>query len=241
MVYGVSMVCEGFFAALNLELSEMKSLVYRYQAIKACCITAIVMLTFAGCATAVNFLPTTGQVIEEGTNKPLTGVTVVAHWLGTVSGFGGHGGTVCRHVETATTDDQGRYRLSLWEDRGPTVVYSYKAGYQESEGSGKVRTVERVVAVLRAIPPLNKARMLDLERVVRVTACPEAGASRRALSKVYERISKEAEPLASTIQDRETLAWMERQAAYAATAVDHALTQREADRLADQYLKEKPQ
>ena len=104
----------------------MKSLVYCYQTIKACCLIAIVMLIFTGCATAVSGLPITGQVIEEGTNKPLPGVIVVAHWLGTVSGFGGHGGTSCRHVETGTTDEQGRYRLAFWEDRGPTVVYSYK-------------------------------------------------------------------------------------------------------------------
>lgn len=202
-------------------------------------IVIFLLMPMQSCTAETGFLPTEGQVIEEGTSKPLPGVIVVAHWLGTVSGFGGHGGTVCRHVETATTDDQGRYRLPRWEDRGPNLIYSYRAGYERSEAYGKIRTFDRVVELMRAIPVVSQARMPNLERLVRVTACPEAGASRRALVDLYERVSKEAMSLVSTDQDRETLAWMERQAAYAATAEDRALTQREADRLVDQYLKGK--
>lgn len=166
-------------------------------------LAALFLLPIQGCATAPQFLPITGQVIEEGTNKPLPGVIVVAHWLGTVSGFGGHGGTSCRHVETATTDDQGRYRLAFWEDRGPTVVYTYKVGYERSVGFGKVRTVERVLDIMKLFGGTRSEQLKYQWHMVDVTRCTEALDSKRNLLLLYRALYANAQVLAESTKDQE--------------------------------------
>ena len=168
-------------------------------------LAALLLLPIQGCAAAPQFLPITGQVIEEGTNKPLPGVIVVGHWLGTVSGFGGHGGTVCRHVETATTDNQGRYRLSLWEDRGPTVVYSYKTGYQASEGRGRLRTVERVLEILKPFAGTKSERLEYLRRIGSAVGCPNAGESGVNLLDLRRGLLAEAEKLIDSNRRQEEM------------------------------------
>src|SRR5687767_5886900 len=54
-----------------------------------------------------------GKVLEEGTDKPIEGAIVVVRWSGALSAFV-ESRPVCVHVDTVTTDAQGRYRFSSW-------------------------------------------------------------------------------------------------------------------------------
>ena len=81
-----------------------------------------------------------GQVLEEGTNKPIEGALVVAIWKGSQV-RPAHSSTVCYHVETTTTDAQGKYRIQDFSgnlnpfiaDRQSSIGSIYKRGYHVSK------------------------------------------------------------------------------------------------------------
>ena len=76
-------------------------------------------------------VPVQGQVLELNTNTPISGAIVVGRWQEALSGPG-HGSTICSHVETTTTDAEGRYQLPAWQSYAPTFIDSYKPGYARS-------------------------------------------------------------------------------------------------------------
>ena len=53
-----------------------------------------------------------GQVLNADTGSPIPGAIVVVRWTATVGGAGG-GHSTCKHVETATADANGHYRISV--------------------------------------------------------------------------------------------------------------------------------
>src|SRR3989344_7252350 len=63
---------------------------------------------FTACATTP-LQPVQGQVLEEGTNKPIANALVVGRWMGTVTHGIVESRTVCYHVESTTTDAEGRF------------------------------------------------------------------------------------------------------------------------------------
>jgi len=77
-----------------------------------------------------------GKVLEERTDKPIDGAIVIVRWKGYVSAIV-DAQTVCVHVESATTDKRGNYKVSGWSKpstMGPVfnvkpVVSAYKVGY----------------------------------------------------------------------------------------------------------------
>jgi hypothetical protein len=77
-----------------------------------------------------------GRVLEEGTDKPIEDAIVIVRWKGYVSAIVDTQ-TVCVHVESATTDKRGNYKVSGWSKpstMGPAfdvkpVVSAYKVGY----------------------------------------------------------------------------------------------------------------
>ena len=81
-----------------------------------------------------------GKVLAEGTNKPIAGAIIVARWQGQTSSIADTR-TRCYHVETVTTDEQGIYRTTPWNEglrhgviHGKVVsIEVYKAGYDESD------------------------------------------------------------------------------------------------------------
>lgn len=52
-------------------------------------------------------------VLDEDTHQPIKGAIVVARWVGTISALV-DSQTTCYHVESTTTDAQGRYQLPAW-------------------------------------------------------------------------------------------------------------------------------
>lgn len=78
-----------------------------------------------------------GKVTEVGSRNPIPGAIVAGFWQGHV----GYSGTVCYHVETATTDTAGRFVLPGWEKSSPygdaprsetrrMLISVYKPGYE---------------------------------------------------------------------------------------------------------------
>ena len=88
-------------------------------------------LTLSSCAME-------GQVLEEGTNKPLAGAIVIATWHGSTLNPV-HSTSTCFHLETATTDKNGKFKMPSFSGNfDPFIVDRnryldvYKAGYQQS-------------------------------------------------------------------------------------------------------------
>ena len=112
------------------------------------------MAVLAICTTAVaaHALGTIeGQVLDDSTDKPIPGAIVVIGWNLGSGGIGG--GTLwCPHVETATTDSQGRYQVGRWMGWWAPKYwmmwgrfrysYGYKRGYVQSVT--KQSTEERI-------------------------------------------------------------------------------------------------
>lgn len=90
----------------------------------------------------------------------------------------------------------------------------------------------------RLVTQTRGERLGYLETLTRASGCRSAGRSRRSLYPLYKTIFEEAKTLVETASDKETLQWIRRRAAYAATAEDRSLTQHEADQLAEQHLSE---
>lgn len=80
-------------------------------------------------------LPFTGQVTDAKTGEPIDGVIVVALWKGEVNPIA-DSTQVCYHVETAVSDDYGKYRIPGWFGGGLGIMGSYivteayKKGYE---------------------------------------------------------------------------------------------------------------
>lgn len=103
--------------------------------------TILLMLTLLPLtACGLSGSSVSGKVMEEKIDKPIPGAIVVVRWIGhTTSGsmfVEAH--DVCYHVETATTDEKGRYQTKGWsqaQHKDYTLkfhhmqVSSYKVGY----------------------------------------------------------------------------------------------------------------
>ncbi len=71
-------------------------------------------MLLAGCGKAG--LPFSGQVIDAETGKPIEGVFVLAFWKGEVGLFDAQ--SICYHVETAVSDDEGQFHIPGWMGDG---------------------------------------------------------------------------------------------------------------------------
>lgn len=97
-------------------------------------IVFLMALPLSACALSGGTV--SGQVLEEGTDKPIPDAIVVVLWKGRVSSLADSHG-VCVHVDSTVSDSQGRYKFARWSkpsNVGPVfdlepVVSAYKIGY----------------------------------------------------------------------------------------------------------------
>jgi len=103
--------------------------------------TALIGLCLAllsACATPRIWLAQKGRVVDWQTQKPIEGAVIVALWLGSVPIIPAESLDVCYHVESATSDGNGYFRLPTYADGHVRIVgryisvLPYKAGYKES-------------------------------------------------------------------------------------------------------------
>jgi len=164
------------------------------------------LLPLSACALSGG--PVVGQVLEEGTHKPVPGAIVVVRWRGVLPGFA-DSRMVCYHVASTITDEAGRYRIPAWskeaeKDWQRRIIdkefraVAYKAGYGLP---AKPSQKEKIVYVA----PFNggvKERFEYLNRVISSTSCVSAGTSYRSLYRIRSAIYEEARAIAQTVDEK---------------------------------------
>lgn len=199
----------------------------------------IALLPLQACALSGESIQ--GQVLEESTNKPIPGAIVVARWQGHLASFA-HGQTVCVHVDSTTTDAQGKYRFPAWRkssDIGSVrniqpIIIVYKTGYQWSETQSK-----KNVEDLRSFTGTRGERLEYLLGLSGLVGCYGAG-DERPLVLVYKALYDEAKEIALNDKDRDLLQTIRRRALYAWSRPPSELTAREIEKAVqnDPHLRE---
>jgi hypothetical protein len=148
-----------------------------------------------------------GQVLEAATKKPLLDSLVVARWQGTYSAIA-ETKTVCYHVETATTDVEGRYRTPAWsaKSKGPffspetVIITAYKLGYQSTR-------VQRTkgVTYLQPFAGTREERFKYLERVFGASGCGTNDGSDKNSIPFMRALYDEAKSIAQTQEEKRML------------------------------------
>ena len=169
--------------------NKLKNLVVAFSAL---------MLPLTACATAPT-PPIEGKVIEEGTNKPISGAIVVARWQETRSGIF-DSQTVCVHVESATTDTQGRYQLPRYKGREPGLTDSYKAGYERSPQYFATQSHRTHTDILKPSSTSPGARLEYLSRMA--VSCSHVRDIEINLLPLYKALYREAQSIATTREQK---------------------------------------
>ena len=165
---------------------------------------AALSLPTSGCAYSGG--PIKGKVLEEGTDKPLADAIVVVRWQGTAFSFI-ESPTVCIHVESATTDKDGRYRIPAWRAsvepsgvRGiEPIVTPYKAGYQ-----WPLRPPESLGGGVQYLRPFTGTREEQLKylRSLSGKECGSRDDYARKLIPLYRALYDEAKSIAVTQEEK---------------------------------------
>ncbi len=163
------------------------------------------LLTLPACATTFTLSsdPIEGQVLEEGTNKPIRGAIVVVRWQGHL----GYTGTVCYHVETATTDAEGKYRIPAWSKPSPYgniadrtwLSWAHKLGYQYA------RVQHKGIDILQPFTGTGEERFKYLERVFGSTGCGTNDGSNKNSIPFMKALYDEAKSIAQTQEEKRML------------------------------------
>jgi hypothetical protein len=183
-------------------------------------LVASLLLPLAACAASVvSSDPLDGQVLEEGTNKPIPGAIVVIRWQGRVGGPVESSG-LCYHVETATTDEQGRFHTNAWKtteaalglhpswfDRiflGPTIrdrevtKTAYHPGYTFS-----TKPPEKDTVWLKPFTGTKEERLHSMGQGFGSLWCGSPEDYRKKLEPLTRAMYEEAKSLATTDKDEE--------------------------------------
>jgi len=150
-----------------------------------------------------------GKLLEQGTNKPIPGGIVLVRWYGHVSSGSifVEARTLCYHVETSTTDEQGRYQTKAWrqpQKKDYTVKFDYigvqgfKRGYQLPYGKPQVEGKTYLV-------PFNGTRKERLEnlKLQARAGCEGPKDNLKKLIPLYRALYEEAKSIAITTDDKE--------------------------------------
>jgi hypothetical protein len=166
-----------------------------------------------------------GQVLEDGTNKPVPDAWVAARW----TCASGHTHTVCYHVTVTTTDKEGRYHFPAWRKEGknycvdePFVHFDvYKPGYAQTTGPTEVlrvgdaqtapedrreiryRTGKREIRYMKPLEGTREERLIETLGAVQL--CGAAAESEKNLVPLFRKVYSDAERLAVTKRDKEML------------------------------------
>src|SRR3989344_3963881 len=160
---------------------------------------------------------TEGKVLEEGTNKPIPEAIVIARWSGHLATFA-HGKTVCYHVLSTTTNENGAYRFPAWkkkitEDwqknvRPETVIITvHKPGYAEYRPPGYVRTeaFKQNIRYLKPFTGTREERFKYLTRIFGSSGCGTNDGSDRNSIPFMKALYDEATSIAQTQEEKRML------------------------------------
>ena len=152
----------------------------------------------------------TGQVLEVGTNKPIQGAIVVSLWSGEKSKTFADFQSVCYHVESTTTDKNGRYEIPVWiEDLSHFNItdkrYSvdvFKSGYQEDESTMLSDNQNNSLYFLK--PKGTRKEYFKYLRWFRIS-CRKAGESNKNLYALNKALYSEAKKFAKSKEEQKVV------------------------------------
>jgi len=163
----------------------------------------------AGCGKVG--LPFPGQVVDAETGRPIEGAFVLALWKGEVGLFDAQ--SICYHVETTVSDEDGRFRIPGWIGAGHFGVmnsYVSTAVYkQDYEDVFARKSSNRLV--LRRFKGTSEKRFGQLVKLVGPICDSKGKTSVEKLLPLSKLIYKEAKDIAYTNTDTKTLEWMQYQ------------------------------
>jgi hypothetical protein len=181
-----------------------------------------------------------GQVLEASTGKPLSGAIVVATWSGIVGSLA-HSQGVCFHVESTTTDEQGRYHIPAWEKRSRfarakhkvVTVIAFKPGYSFVDRTG-ANTVQ-----LERFSGTREERLGYLLHASGLVGCYSAS-NEKPLISIYKSLYDEAKRIVISEKEKDALQTIRRRALYAWSRPSRELTTLEIEQAIqnDPYLRE---
>jgi hypothetical protein len=207
-------------------------------------VLAVVPFMLAACAPPLLFsLEVSGQVVEQGSDRPVGGAFVVLRWSAKVvpKGFTGHNSsTVCYHTASALTDDRGNYSVPGWlkaqkhgVPNADFAAFAYKEGYSFEFSRGA-----RIV-----MHPFEGSKAERLQELFQsVPRCFDAGASERSLYPLRAASYLEAKRLVDSgdlagPQNAHMLNVLRLEAAHAFVAEDN-LTMAQQEAKANAFLKD---
>lgn len=201
-------------------------------------ISLLLLLPLTACGLSSGSI--SGKVLEEGTGKPISGAIVVVRWKGYVSAIV-DAQTVCVYVESATTDERGKYRVGGWSKSstmGPVfdvkpVVSAYKVGY----GLPSVPAQKDEEVYLALFKGARGERLKYLMRMLSATSCPSAGSSSKNLYPMYKAMYEEAKLISVTAEDSKAVSILRQEAAAVAVRPDGHVTSEEMERKVNEFLR----
>ena len=168
----------------------------------------LVMLPLSACGASGG--PVAGQILEAGTKKPIPEAIVIVRWQGTYSQIV-DSQDVCYHVESATTDAEGRYQIPAWKEKskglmfsaGPWLIDAYKTGYETYWPAAYSATEDykRNIRYLKPFTGTKAERLKYLERLNWVTRCGAAEESEKNLLPLRKALYREARGIAASEED----------------------------------------
>jgi hypothetical protein len=163
------------------------------------CITLMACSLFplTGCATTTG-LPLEGTVVDEATGESLPGAIVIGRWQET-SPLSLSGHTVCAHVDTASTDSAGRYRLASYKGKGPTLIDAYLKGYQRAADIPWNKAIlEERKYLLKPFVGTKRERLRHMGDGFGILFCGKEEDYRKALEPLSKVMYEEAKNLATS-------------------------------------------
>ncbi len=178
---------------------------------RLCLTFALFLLLLPLTACGLSGGPLEGRVLEAGTNKPIPGAIVVARWQGTYSQIV-DSQDVCYHVESTTTDAQGRYQIPAWKEKskglmfsaGPWLIDAYKTGYETYWPKGYSATEEykKNIRYLALFKGTREERLKYLQQMNSATGCGAAGESKKNQKLFAKALYEEALTIANTAEEK---------------------------------------
>lgn len=157
------------------------------------------LASLPACASSSTLFASTveGNVVEQGTNKPIPGVIIVARWRETPFSIG-HSNTICVHVESAVTDEAGHYRLRGYKGRTPSLLDGYKIGYETPTSHSGAPSINDLV-----LKPFTGTRGERLEYLSRAAvSCSHVRKIEIKLLPLYRALYEEASSIAVTKEEK---------------------------------------
>ena len=214
---------------------------------RLCLTFALSLLLLPLTACGLSGGPLEGRVLEAGTNKPIPGAIVVARWQGTYSQIV-DSQDVCYHVESTTTDAQGRYQIPAWKEKskglmfsaGPWLIDAYKTGYETYWPAAYSATEDykRNIRYLKPFTGTKAERLKYLIQMLSAANCPLAGSSSRNLYPMYKAMYEEAKTISVTPENWKSVDILRQEAAEVAVRPDGNITSEEMDRRVNEFLKD---